>query len=156
MDIRECSKQSKYAPCPVRSNETLLRLIFYPDHIRDTHLLPEAISREDLRSRGFSIQRAEYATRKILQCRVDEICTKADGRSLAGIVKIVCENIRGIKDNDACQAFIVLDDANKEDDIGHAIILFSRDYANSFQRKLRKDLLDLMTEVISIEEAVGS
>ncbi len=155
MDIRECYLHNELAPSPVSPEEILLRLIFYPDHVKDNKLLPEAIPRDDLRSRGFSVQRSNFVTRELLDIRIRNYCDKSAARRFEGIADLLCKKIREIKDDDSCQAFIVIDDA-REDDVGHAIILFSRKYSDSTQKKLRKNLLDQMSEIRSLEASLGS
>src|SRR2546427_8589488 len=66
----ELHSQSAYSPGVVKDEEELLRIIFYPEHIVDNIVQPSAIALDDLRSRGFSVDRRPYVQQDILQQNV--------------------------------------------------------------------------------------
>ena len=66
----ELHSQSAYSPGVVKDEEELLRIIFYPEHIVDNIVQPRAIALDDLRSRGFSVDRRPYVQQDILQQNV--------------------------------------------------------------------------------------
>ena len=51
----------------MQDEEELLRIIFYPEHIVDNIVQPSAIALDDLRPRGFSVDRRQYAQQDIMQ-----------------------------------------------------------------------------------------
>jgi hypothetical protein len=55
----------------VQNDEELLRIFFHPEHIVNNVVIETAIALEDLQSRGFSVDRRQYARRDITQQTID-------------------------------------------------------------------------------------
>lgn len=148
----EETKQSQFSPGPVLSEETLLRIIYYPDHIDDGgNLLPEAIPTQDLRERGFSVYRKLYVKRKKVSDVIDNYVSKKSERQCRGISPVQCHTVRSINNKDGNQAFNVLDDAKTEDDEAHAEIKFSQKYGKAEQKGYRSKLKDKFTTILDTE-----
>ena len=120
IDDELCS-QSAYSPGVVQDEEELLRIIFHPEHISDNgDVLPTAIALEDLRSRGFSVDRRQHAQRNIMQQTVECLRNRQPNhRQVDFIAQLLCEAVREMQDNDQERAFIVIDTAC-ETNIAHA------------------------------------
>lgn len=148
----EETKQSEFSPGPVLSEETLLRIIYYPAHIDDDgNLQPEAIPTQDLRERGFSVYRKLYAKRQKVSDVIDNYVSKNPERHCRGISPIQCHTVRSINNKDGNQAFNVLDDAKTEDDEAHAKIMFSQKYGKAEQKGYRSKLKDKFTTILDTE-----
>ena len=123
----ESTKQSPFSPGPVLSEETLLRIVYFPAHIDDDgNLKPEAIPTQDLNDRGFSVYRKLYAKREKISNVIDNYVSRKSERKCRGISPILCETVRNIDDKDKKKAFFVLDAADTKDNEAHAEIKFSQ------------------------------
>jgi len=150
--LLEKTKQSQFSPGPVLSEETLLRIVFYPDHIDDEgKLKPEAIPTQDLRDRGFSVYRKLYVKRKKISNVIDNYVLKKPERQCRGISPVLCHTVRSINDRVESKAFNVLDDAQTIDDEAHAAIKFSRKYGKAEQKGYRSKLKDKFTAILDTE-----
>lgn len=151
MAIEE-EKQSQYSPGPVLSEESLLRIVYYPAHIDDDgQLKPEAIPTQDLNDRGFSVYRRLYVKREKLSNVINSYVGKKPERECRGISPILCQTVRTISDRKAKKAFNVLDDATTKDDEAHAEIKFTRKYGRAEQKSLRNKLKDKFTAILDVE-----
>ena len=100
MTVEE-KKQSHFSPGPVLSEETLLRIIYYPAHIDDGgKLKPEAIPTQDLRKRGFSVYRKLYVKRQKISNVIDNYVSRNSARVCRGISPILCRTVRRITDKE--------------------------------------------------------
>lgn len=150
--VDEEKKQSLYSPGPVHSKETLLRIIYYPNHVDDDgNLKPEAIPTQDLRERGFSVFRKLYVKREKISNVIKDYISKDPKRECRGISPVLCETVRCIKDRESKKSFNVLDDAKTKDDEAHAEIKYSRKYGKAEQKGLRKKLKDKFTAILEVE-----
>ncbi len=146
-------KQSPCSPGAVLSEETLLRIVYYPSHIDDNgKLKPEAIPTQDLRTRGFSVFRKLYIKRKKIDKVIDSYVGKNSERRCKGIYPIICSTVRNIEDNSKKKAFNVLDDAQTFDNEAHAEIKYSQKYTKSEQKGLRDKLKDKFIVVKEVSE----
>lgn len=155
----EKEKQSAFSPGPVLSEETLLRIVYYPAHIdEDGRLKPEAIPTQDLRERGFSVYRKMYVKREKIYRVIENYVAKKPERECRGISPILTKIVRDINDNVNKQAFHVLDDAKTKDNEAHAEIIYAQNYGRAEQKGLRNKLRDEFTairEVGSVCEELG-
>lgn len=149
----EKTQQSQYAPGPVDSDENILRLIFYPDHIDNGQLKPEAISRTDLRARGFSVQRRKFL-RKSNYIQLRDNFLARDGRKLEGVSDVLCSEIRSVRNPAEDRIFKVVDAADNESETAHALIFFASAFKDSEQKKYRKLLIEIMCEIKSENELI--
>ena len=148
----EKTKQSQFSPGPVLSEETLLRIVYYPAHIDDDgKLKPEAIPTQDLNNRGFSVYRKLYAKREKITSVIDNYVSRKAERKCRGISPILCETVRNIGDKENNKAFDVLDAADTLDNEAHAEIKYSRTYGRSEQRGLRSKLKDKFNTILDTE-----
>ena len=91
----ELRSQSAYSPGVVKDEEELLRIIFYPEHIVDNIVQPSAIALDDLRSRGFSVERRQYVQHDILQRNVDNLRNRRqEMRQIDYIAQLQCRAVR--------------------------------------------------------------
>src|SRR4030095_16012909 len=96
--------------------------IFYPEHIVDNIVQPSAIALDDLRSRGFSVDRRQHAQQDIMQQNIANLRNRQqEARQVDYIARLQCRTVRDIQDSDAERAFIVIDTAY-EINIAHASI----------------------------------
>ncbi len=150
--MSERTKQSQFSPGPVLSEETLLRIVYYPAHIDDDgKLKPEAIPTQDLNSRGFSVYRKLYAKREKITTVIDTYVSRKAERKCRGISPILCKTVRNIDDKESNKAFVVLDAADTLDNEAHAEIKYSRAYGRSEQRGLRLKLKDQFNTILDTE-----
>ena len=148
----EETKQSQFSPGPVLSEETLLRIVYYPAHIDDDgKLKPEAIPTQDLKERGFSVYRKLYVKREKISNVIDTYVSRQSERRCRGISPILCETVRNIGDKENNKAFNVLDAANTLEDEAHAEIKYSQNYGRAEQRGLRSKLKDKFTTILEVE-----
>jgi hypothetical protein len=148
----ELRSQSAYSPGVVKDEEELLRIIFYPEHIVDNIVQPSAIALDDLRSRGFSVERRQYVQHDILQRNVDNLRNRRqEMRQVDYIAQLQCRAVRDIQDNNAERAFIVIDTAY-ETNIAHASIYSARPRTDAHLRRLRNRLLVLLETRCNLED----
>lgn len=151
----EDSQQTPFAPGCVSSEEILLRIIFSPDHIDiNGNLKPEAIPSQDLKERGFSVQRKLFVSKKRIYENIDHFVSRKESRFCKGISPIKCEVVRSIEDNQLNKVFNVIDDALTENDHAHAKIMFKNSYGRSMIKSLRKKLLDEFSVILEVKHVV--
>jgi hypothetical protein len=148
----ELRPQSVYSPGVVKDEEELLRIIFYPEHIVDNIVQPSAIALEDLRSRGFSVDRRQYARQGIMQQNVENLRRRQqEVRQVDYVAQLQCRAVRNIQDNDAVRAFIVIDTAY-EMNMAHASIYSAKPRTDAHLRRLRNRLLVLLETRCNLED----
>ncbi len=144
-----------FSPGIVQDDERLLRALFNPEHIRQGQLLDRAIPVKDLRERGFSVDRATYVTRALVQSKIDGTLSRPrQGRPWIGegIAILITAEIRNLL-VDEQQAFVVIDTATT-DNPGHASIYAAQPGKKESQvRELRGLLLPLLENRCSLQEA---
>lgn len=150
--LREEQRCTKFAPrlSPkgpyIRASEPLARHIFYPDHAsRDGTIKVEAISRDDLLKRGFSLHRVNYTSLDNFSASVQVQIDRNQDRQLVGVTKFSAEDVRNINTLDHKQAFVVIDDAPEPNLKGHAIVLCAN---NKWKPSQVKELRSLLAEIL--------
>lgn len=151
----ETISQSEFSPCPVKSEEDLLRLGYHPEHINQGKIVPTAISSQDLTDRGFSVDRKEFHSKELIKNRAKtQMERRSDLRKNAFISTFRCSSVRNIfysKDNQSQRGFIVLDTADEENN-AHASI-YGTTKTKSILIKIRIELAELLTEnLVSLEQ----
>lgn len=143
--LEEQQRITKFAPrvfCKgphIRNFESLCRLVFSPDHTNtDGSLNVEQISREDLTTRGFSIQRTKHTDRKTINDIEAKYRQKAPNRKLEYLLEFLGQDVRDIKDEKGHQAFVIVDHAPTPDLTGHAHILCAEKYGKSERSKVKE------------------
>lgn len=144
------------SPGVVEDTEFLLRVLFNPQHIKDGVVQEAAIPITDLQSKGFSVHRMKFVESEFVMNSINQTLSKPrSGISWKdeGVAKFKTKTVRQIKDHDGNQAFVVIDTAISENP-GHASIYLSKsDVKKACARKLRSQLLELLTPRISVDEA---
>ncbi len=150
-------KQSTFAPGPVHSDETLLRVVFAPEHIDSQgNLLPAAIPTADLALRGFSVHRKQHVRKKTILDQIKKYISKIEGRSCKGIGPIECAIIRSCKDTKSDQAFIVIDDALTKENYAHAKVMFKNKHSPAKMKGLRNRLKGEFKIILAVDKVVNN
>lgn len=155
----ESEKQSNYSPSPVHCDEELLRTMIHPDHVLNGEVTVAAVALSDLKSRGFSVDRVNYATRERIQRAIDKNLSKnpeliekgQDPRTGCDIAKFQCRSVREVVDADQQRAFVVIDDGIEIND-AHAKILSAAKRGDGALRKLRDLLTPFLQDRKEIHE----
>jgi hypothetical protein len=148
----ESHPQSDDSPGVVRDEETLLRVVFHPEHIKDGQVIETAIPLEDLQSRGFSVDRYGYAQRTVLQTIIDrQMARRPDVREEGTLAVFLCRGVRQLRDVQETRAFLVIDTACPTH-VSHASIYAAQHGTRSYLRKLRSILLPLLQHCMSLAD----
>lgn len=148
------SAASRYSPGLVESTEIVLRTILDPDHLEGGTLKQAAISLDDIRFRGWSVDRKKYSA--LRQLNSFHLKWKEERRALQKpqinkfyVLPILVSEIRLSPEN-KCQEFVVTDSAlcGKP---GHASVLLSTPHAQSSARKIRDRFLDRLPKYVDVE-----
>ena len=149
------SARPALSPGPVQDQETLLRIIIDPDHTTEGRIQPSAIQLRDLTQRGLSVHRREYASRqgveRVVQAMLGRTIT-AGRRRLEGLAIFTAGAVRAIRNEDR-QAFVVIDTAETENRAHASIYLASPQVRPSLAREMREQLLNLMTDRLTLAQA---
>ena len=147
----ELHSQSEWSPGVVNNNEVLLRTVFEPEHVVDEMVIEAAIPLSDLRSRGFSVDRSEYANKSIIHGRINRQISQLPEKRHSGLIsKFDCLSVRVLLDESE-RAFIVIDTADEEN-IAHASIYSAIERRDSALRRIRSLLLPCLQKRFSLEE----
>ena len=145
------------SPGLVQDDETLIRALFDPDHIKDGEVVPAAIPIKDLLQRGFSVQRRNFTTQELLEKLIDKYLSKPSGgtkRKFEGVAPLETREIRALTDDEK-RLFVVIDKA-LECNPGHAsIYLAETKVADSIARQHREKLMPFLNHRTSISEALA-
>ena len=135
--------------------ESLLREILNPDHVKSGEIQPSAIPLKELKERGFSVHRVQYVTRIFVESSIKEKLARpfaGQPRVSEGVACFTARAVRGISDN-GNKAFVVIDTA-KPSNKGHAsIYLLNVDVKDSLARRMRNRLRPLLENQMSVAEA---
>ena len=129
----------------VEDNENLIRVLYEPEHIKNGMLLETAISLEDIKVRGFSLDRESYVKSTVIRNRIrnqkskNPITRQRDTKSIFS-----CIGIRQIVDLNGVRVCVVLDTPSVTNP-AHAS-LYSMKCSNSQLRKLRGLILPILQE----------
>ncbi len=144
------------SPGVVADDEFLLRELFNPQHIDDNgQVLVTAISLQDLRHRGFSVNRIKYVSPDFIKSSVRKRLSRPrHGRPWRdeGVAKFEARRIRRIQTQGE-RAFVVIDTALPENP-GHASIYVTKpEKGEAYARELRNLLKPFLQDRMSIEQA---
>lgn len=141
----EINSHSEFGP--VQDEECLLRIIYAPEHIKDGLVIETAISLDDLKSKGFSLDRDKYVDRALIQERISiQTQRNPDERQSSSISRFRCGDARKVLDQAKERAFIVIDDA-LVDNKAHASLYSAKEgLGKGALRKLRSLLLPLLQQ----------
>ena len=128
--------------------------MFNPSHVDETgKLVVTAISLQDLRSKGFSVNRMKYVSAEFVLRAIEERLSRKGGAwKDEGVAKFGAEDVRNIFVNGE-RALVIIDTA-LADNPGHASLYATHpNKGDAHARKLRSLLLPLLQNRMSVEEA---
>ena len=137
----------------VADDEYLLRVIYSPEHIINGSVIESAISLDDLSTRGFSLDREMYQDQSLIARRIEiQSQKKPAERQSSSIFRFKCGAARSIQiinqhDN---RAFIVIDDAQQNNEAHASLYSAQNGLRKGELRKLRSLLLPLLEPVKDI------
>ncbi|QGG77745.1 hypothetical protein [Pseudomonas syringae] len=139
---------------PVMDDEVLVRITYTPEHHDGTEFLPGAVSLDDLKSRGFSVDRQCVTHRATVISRIANQSRKAPlVRQKVLFSELICHSIRAEKSEDGSDVFIVEATPDLEaGNMGHASILSKQQLGPAQLRKVRTTLLKHMNRLIDFEK----
>lgn len=148
----ENTSQSPHSPGIVEPAEILLRLGYHPEHKNEEgNIVPAAVSLDDLKERGFSVDRQMFAKRQVIADRArNQMANRPDKRQEALMSSFACGEVRALADNDNNRAFIVIDTAEAHND-AHASIYSAFPRSSGQLRKMRSLLLPLLQRYVLLE-----
>ena len=143
------------SPGIVEDDESLLRSVFNPDHVKDGQVQPSAIPLRDLQERGFSVNRLQYVNQEFVEDAISRTLARTfqgTARESEGVASFQARTVRDIRD-DGSQVFVVIDTA-LPDNRGHAsIYLADPEIRPSQARRMREKLLPLLSNRVSVAQA---
>jgi hypothetical protein len=153
------TQSQEFSPCPVKSEEDLLRLGYHPEHIDQGKIVYTAISSQDLTDRGYSVDRKDYHSKELIENRAKNQMEKCpDKRQNAFISTFKCSSVRDIvysKDNESQRGFIVLDTADSENQ-AHASI-YGTTKNKSILIKIRVELAELLNDnLVTLDDFINN
>ncbi len=153
--LDECTSAAPgISPGIVENSESLLRILFNPDHIRDGKIVESAIPVKDLRIRGFSVLRKKHVTHGFISSSIQDMLSrprKSEPKIFEKVAKFEVIAVRAIKFENQ-QVFKVIDTALKNN-LGHAsIYIAAAEKGEGFARKMRMRLLPLFENRMSVDE----
>lgn len=142
---------------PVSDDECIVRMTFTPEHYQEGKFLPTAVSLDDLRSRGFSVDREGITTTTVILQRVNEHKQKKpDVRAFPLFSKLECWAVRAEKDAEG-QVMFIVEASPVDGNDGHAEIRSSIQRGDGSLRKLRTKLIEHMNKnIVSLEDLTFS
>lgn len=144
------------SPGVVKDNESLLRELFNPQHIKNGKLLPAAIPVRDLLDRGFSVHRMQYVTKSFVHELIESRLSKPrkDGPwTNEGVARFKALEVRRLGLRDEQKAFVIIDTAT-DDNPGHAsIYVAAPEKGEGHARELRDLMCQLLKNRVSLEDA---
>ena len=148
------SAAPRYSPGLVNSNELVLRTILDPDHIESTGgLKSAAISLDDLRFRGWSVDRKKYTSLRQLRRFQSSLARRKPQIEQFFVIPIRVSEIRVTRDGH--QDFVVTDAAMCKKPSHAAVLLSVPKLKESEARRLRGDLLGRLPRYVKAEQIFG-
>lgn len=142
---------------PVSPEETLIRIIFSPEHITDNGKLKSTfIQSSDLNNpdNGLSVERKSYVSRSYIEKNIQNYVSKIHGRKLYGFASIKCQHVLDIKDQNNIDAFYI-EPRPTEDSSAHAVIICTNKYSRSIFNMVREKLINSFSITSTLEEALS-
>lgn len=142
-------------PDLIHNSEILIRIFYHPDHVDELgNIKSSAISSEDLKTRGVSVDRKNYANKNYIATNIENSIVRKEGRNLSGFGLIKHESVLNINDTNNKSALHVKADPIQNNP-AHALILAKNSYLPSELKKLRKALIDELAFVKTLDEALA-
>ena len=147
---REEEKAQSNVPgvTPVANHEHLARIVFRPLHFEDGELVDGFLSLSQL-EKGWSFIRKEIAGEEKIKAHGRKKADEKSDQEMYGYAVIKTADFRAIWDDENRQAFCILDD-ERGDAPAHAIAKKSAHRIKNKQRKLRRKVLDLLEQQLTI------
>lgn len=143
-----------FSPGLVRSNELILRTILDPDHLEPGGgLRSAAISLDDLRSRGWSVDRKKYTSLRQLKLFHSRWAKRRPQIEQFLVIPILVSTLRLTRDGH--QDFVVTDTATCKKPFHASVLVSSPKLKESEARKLRDDLLKRLPRYSKVERVFG-
>jgi len=151
--------QSEYSPGTVKDDELLGRLAYAPKEILNGKLVPEAISSNDLKKRGFSLFRDDFCNQdEITLLAITQMGKKPEDRKNAFISFFKTSKVReqiieyANEDGDKLKArsFLVIDEALEEVK-SHATIYNSQKFGRATIKELKNQLIEIINEFVEVD-----
>lgn len=142
-----------FSPGLVSSDETVLRTVLDPDHLEpDGKLKLAAIALQDIRSRGWSVDRQKFTS--LRQVRLFHFAWRKRNPNVRKfyVLSIPVSEIRRRIPQNGVQDFVVIDAALWRKP-AHAVVLLSSAQTQGAARKFRNDLLKRLPPYVDITEA---
>lgn len=144
-----------YSPGVVQDAEILYRVTLHPEHVdKDGKVLPAAISSEDLKSRGFSVERKSYCNVDNIKNLIDkQIKNSPEKRKFAEIAYFGCGLVRQFyfSADSSIRSFVVIDQALVDNNAHASIYSAIPDATKSHIKKVKQQLLPLLETRYSID-----
>lgn len=145
----------------VPHEEVLLRLNFSTEHVQDGEVIPAAIAIEDLKRRGYSLDRELMVEIETIRQRASaQSASRPVGREAPYLSRFPCGPVCGEVDSEGVAAFKV-EASPRVDNKAHAHILSAVERGEGSIRKLRsklvphlnRQLMELQNYTLPIAEA---
>lgn len=152
----------KYSPGKIEDSEVLIRTMYDPEHVHQGRIIETAIPLEDLKERGFSVNRKNYIKRDDLERIVEaQVKKRPEKQEIKLTSCLKCNEIRGITSEDTkVRGFLVVDEIDCNEipiNTAHGAIYSAYRTGKGGLRKLRAMLLGLLSkDMILLEEILDS
>ena len=145
-----------FSPGLVSSEEIILRTVLDPDHLKkDGKLADAAISLEDIRVRGWSVDRKRFTSPWAIKLFHSRWKRKKPAISKFYVLPILVRDLRYRDETTGIQEFVAVDAALWFKP-SHAAVLLSRLQPPSAARKLRTDLIQKLPRYVDVSRAFNS
>lgn len=153
----ERSISPRFSPGPVNNSEQLLRVLHQPEHILDGEVIESSVPLEDLKSRGFSVDRRAYVNLTLLSERVaEQVRRDPPNREASFSSELLCERLREILSEDKRDFLIVdeIDEKKEPVNSAHASIYSANETGKGGLRKIRHKLVGEINKKIIPHETL--
>jgi len=143
----ERSVSPLFSPGPVKNPELLLRVLYQPEHVKNGEAIVTAIPLDDLRAKGWSVDRKKYIKTELLKERITAQIQRNPGiREVSFASQLLCNDIRKIFDDvNGEREFLIVDEIDEKElpiNKAHAAIYSVENPKNGVLRKLRSKLIE--------------
>lgn len=145
-----------HSPGVVQDEEILYRVTLHPEHVDENgKVLPAAIASDDLKSRGFSVERKDYCNIENITKLIDrQIKNSPDKRDFAEIAYFGCGVVRQFyfPDDNNIRSFVVIDQALSNNNAHASIYSALSSTKKSDIKKIKQQLLPLLQTRFCIDD----
>jgi hypothetical protein len=142
-----------FSPGLVTSEEIILRTVLDPDHLKqDGKLADAAISLEDIRIRGWSVDRKRFTSPWAIELFHSRWKKRKPAINRFYVLPILVRDLRFRNHATGMQEFVAVDAALWLKP-SHAAVLLARPQAQSAARKLRSDLIQILPRYVDVSRA---